>query len=549
MRSISKVAAVIGAVLFSSVMTGETNEPGVWEKISGGLNETYVQSVAMTSDDQLNILAGTNQGLYISSNEHYFRPLFSFPGGKANVNGIHFDQKSGLILAATDSGLYKGSRHSGKFERIFHSSDEDENRCLAVFTGEGGIYLGTQRGLFYQPDGRTAWGKVFTPLKTGPVYQILKDDRFIYFVTDKKVFRLKENDEVPDEIFTAANSRIQEMEDVEEVIQPERTVNYVSLSGESEIIVFADSGLSYSPDYGNTWQRFDLGAVPFKELNAVLPADGRCLQGDSACLKFFAATDKGVFLYESGKWTSLYKGMDAGRVNGLAVFAERLVIAATENGVYQLPLNETLAAVGQVLVRMDYDEFTERIKHEPTIREVQRLAIDYAEVHPDKIKEWRRNARNKAWVPSLDIGIDGGQSLTRADSVYGSSSSGGSHYIGPDDKSLRDDLGWDISLSWDLADVVWSTDQTTIDSRSKLMVELREDILNQVTRLYYERLRLQAEIQSAGEDWKAVFDRRMRIDELTALLDGLTGGEFSSRIKERKSTDKVTSHKTQVTSD
>ncbi|MGE0267566.1 MAG: hypothetical protein AB7S78_03790 [Candidatus Omnitrophota bacterium] len=538
MRSSRGAAAVLGIVLLWPGIPGESNETAVWEKISNGLNETYVQSVAMISTGQQSILAGTSKGLYMSPDGHNFRSLFSFPGDQTNVNAIHFDKVTGTILAATDSGLYKSSDQGRKFDRVFYSSDSRENRCLSVFYGKEGVYLGTQKGLFYQGAGQTGWGKIFNPLSLVPVYQILKDDAYIYFVSGHTIFRLKESASVPDEIFTDQPGDVQELDDTTEIIQEDKTVNFVSLSGEGGIIVSADSGLSYSPDFGSTWQRFDQGIVPYKEINGMLPVSVHCGGSTALCLRFLAATDNGVFLYAEGRWIPLYKGLDAGRVNDLDISEERMVIAATENGIYKLPLNETLAmlndTVNHAMAKIDYDEFKSRIKDEPSIHEVQRLAIEYAEVHPDKIKAWRRSAQKKAWAPSLNIGIDGGRSLTRADSIYGSSSSGGAHYIAPDDKSSRDDLGWDVSLSWDLADVIWSTDQTTIDSRSKLMVELREDILNQVTRLYYERLRLQAELQGIGEDLGAVFDRKMRIDELTALLDGLTGGEFSLRLNERE---------------
>jgi hypothetical protein len=34
----------------------------------------------------------------------------------------------------------------------------------------------------------------------------------------------------------------------------------------------------------------------------------------------------------------------------------------------------------------------------------------------------------------------------------------------------RDSLDWNVSLSWDLGELIWNGDQTSIDVRSKLMV-------------------------------------------------------------------------------
>ena len=94
-------------------------------------------------------------------------------------------------------------------------------------------------------------------------------------------------------------------------------------------------------------------------------------------------------------------------------------------------------------------------------------------------------------------------------------------------------MGFDVSLSWDFSDLVWSTDQTTIDSRAKLMVELREDILDQITRLYFERRRLQIELASHSYDDPLMeVDKQLRIEELTALIDAFTGSEFSKGIEQ-----------------
>jgi hypothetical protein len=64
------------------------------------------------------------------------------------------------------------------------------------------------------------------------------------------------------------------------------------------------------------------------------------------------------------------------------------------------------------------------------------------------------------------------------------------------------------------------------------MVQLRDDILDEVTKLYFERLRVKAELDNlAIEDRKKRFEKELRIAELTANLDALTGGYFSQQIK------------------
>ncbi len=72
------------------------------------------------------------------------------------------------------------------------------------------------------------------------------------------------------------------------------------------------------------------------------------------------------------------------------------------------------------------------------------MAIEYAEVSPNKVKQWRQQAKRKAWLPDLSIGLDGDRNLTSSDSTWGSYSSGGQQYVGSDDKTFYNNLGWDV---------------------------------------------------------------------------------------------------------
>ena len=64
------------------------------------------------------------------------------------------------------------------------------------------------------------------------------------------------------------------------------------------------------------------------------------------------------------------------------------------------------------------------------------------------------------------------------------------------------------------------------------MVELRDDILDQVNKLYFERLRVKSELDNlALEDRSKVFDKQLKLQELTASLDSLTSGYYSEQLR------------------
>jgi hypothetical protein len=63
------------------------------------------------------------------------------------------------------------------------------------------------------------------------------------------------------------------------------------------------------------------------------------------------------------------------------------------------------------------------------------------------------------------------------------------------------------------------------------MVQLRDDVLNEVTRIYFERRRLQVEmLLSPPERVEDKIEKELRLQELTASIDALTGGFFSEKL-------------------
>jgi len=169
----------------------------------------------------------------------------------------------------------------------------------------------------------------------------------------------------------------------------------------------------------------------------------------------------------------------------------------------------------------------EYLKYEPDIRDVQEVAIKYAEVSPGKILQWRKAAVKKAFLPQVKIGLD----RNTTDLWHWE---GGSTTKSDDDvlRRGRDNIDWDVSLSWDLSNLIWNDAQTSIDVRSKLMVELRDDILDEVNKLYFERLRVKSELDNlALEDKHKRLEKQLKLEELAASLDALTSGYYSERLR------------------
>jgi len=92
------------------------------------------------------------------------------------------------------------------------------------------------------------------------------------------------------------------------------------------------------------------------------------------------------------------------------------------------------------------------------------------------------------------------------------------------------DEAWEVSLDleWDLGDLVMSYERIRVLAEQQRRVELRQEVLGEVTAVYFDRLRARARLElgpEMGEVDRALL--RLEIGELTARLDGLTGGRFA----------------------
>lgn len=509
--------------------------PAKWEKVSE--NEFASEVIRVISDGSL------PQKLFSSPSSVYWKAgkqfsaikIFSAPSRAIEITALFLGSTShSNIFIGTSQGLYASKDQGKRWERVYFSSDPDEARVNAVCETRGKIFIGTHDGLRIREADSRNWQKFPHFSTNDPVHNIFALDESVLISTSAKVYLFNISTNRIEEIFSA---RFHKSIDEEAGADNSGITETAVLGRNERVIVIALNGqLKYKSVDDSEWN--DLPVLRTSLVHAISGrfTDG-CSEPKDNCLEIYAATEDGVYVHRAGHWQPAYKGMEALNVYDLSPDTFDGLYAATDKGLFYLDFREESgnAAVkhegAQLLSHapVSYRDYHLHFSEEPQIGQLHAWAIDYADVSNQKIRTWQRQARNRALWPSLSIGIDGDQDADISDTIYGSSS--GSIVIGPDEKSNGRAYGWDVSLSWDLADFVWSTDQTSIDSRAKLMVELREDILDQITRVFFERRRLQID-RLSRQDMPAQeqVEADMRIDELSALLDSLTGGRFSGHI-------------------
>lgn len=99
-------------------------------------------------------------------------------------------------------------------------------------------------------------------------------------------------------------------------------------------------------------------------------------------------------------------------------------------------------------------------------------------------------------------------------------------------------LGFQLSAEWQLGELVFNSDEVRVWDALADRAERREALLRLLVSQYYERRRLQVRLllaPPAGLVERA--EARLRIDELTAGIDALTGGLLSRTLEKRRRKD------------
>ncbi|MBN1878905.1 ComEA family DNA-binding protein [bacterium] len=189
------------------------------------------------------------------------------------------------------------------------------------------------------------------------------------------------------------------------------------------------------------------------------------------------------------------------------------------------------------------DEILASFDLEPSIRDVQIAAIRFAEIDGERFAQWRQKAKEKGlWPDSVQFTLghdtDDDRDYTRTNTI---SISGGTTTVGPDKETWKrgtdDDFDYQLRFRWKLQDYCFSNDILRVSSETEKQVKFRQSVIEDVTELYYDRRALQVEMILQPEVSITVkVKRELQIQELTAAIDGLTGGFFSEALARSRET-------------
>jgi hypothetical protein len=173
------------------------------------------------------------------------------------------------------------------------------------------------------------------------------------------------------------------------------------------------------------------------------------------------------------------------------------------------------------------------IRSEPTIQEVQRLALRYYDLEPERVDGLVARAHVKGLIPEIEGSFEtslGDNYTNTRDGLYPLLPQVPEN---PNPSNYRERVQGASSMNLFRVRAVWSLDRLIFNSEAldaRSLNSLGENLVREVTTLYFARRRLLAGLfLQPPEGDLELFNELMRLDELTSTLDALTGGRFARR--------------------
>lgn len=468
-----------------------------WQKVSSS-EVSSVRTMCFKDDA---IYVGTTRAVFKSSGDYQiWMRILTVTGQMHWVNHIYCTDKE--ILVATQNGLYQSTNQGFTWDKIFRGQNEKEQNCLYVVRNNGKVFLATAAGLFISEDHKN-WIEHKNVNLQKRIIQILIDNqslRVIYALSENALLKSSDQGQTWRIIYEYPVLN-------EEATHYDETIkDYVSVlrgiaqnqNNPSELFLTTEQGILRSTDAGQAWKSFNSTALP-DYINSLIITQGL----------IYATTNKGPFVLKNNRWEKINQGLIENNVKVIKP-NDNTIFMGSADGVFKL-LDEEPSAANPFT---NYD-----FSHEPTVQQVQQAAIRYNDIDPAKFKNWRRRIHFRALMPEMSLDYD--------KSVYGTAGSStydGKGFVGPRD--------WGLSLSWDFAELIWNSKEEEVIDHIRYVTNLREDVLDEITRIYFERRRLQMELsRHQNSDGDTQLETDLKIKELTAHMDALTGGYFTRSLK------------------
>jgi hypothetical protein len=479
-----------------------------WETVAVEAADNRVSALALDASGRLAV--GDARGVHMGAVGGPMRRV-SLRGAVQDLAFFEAGQTSApLLLAATSLGFYR-IETDGQMQSISPGTGAEARLVTRIAVAPGWVAVATGAGAFLSTDAEH-WLRLFEELPSGPASAVaLREWRGGV------------------ECWVAAGGELWRGEirldgAAIDVSPPTRVaIPYASSSrvpidlahdiGGVDIVVVFESALVVRGENDETWEL----------LRPTLPPGAVMRRIVSGLNRAWLATDRGLLVAQSlrGPWQRVFGVAGSSAVEDMVVEQGALFVATHDGLLLAHSSSRGSGAKNVAVPSID--------PAEPEIFRVHQEALRYLKLQPARIAALHRGLARRGWLPIVSFRATHDRDRRRG-SDYDEA------YLSGDYRDLHD---WDddryrglelqFIVSWNLGDLAYHPESIDVSREAREVIELRDDVLDEISQLYFERRRVLAAAASQISSVEAGA-LVLRAAQLAAGIDAWTGGWFGRQL-------------------
>jgi len=494
-----------------------------------GLKYHIQHKLTAPSQFAITALSKFKQGILYSnqSNFYFDDSVIQIPGSyspdasTSNLGIKEIIPADKSFYLATEIGAYH------KYKRIFH-----KEAVTHIALSSKSIFISGQSGIYHSPSKEHKWqimpgspqGVKHFSLKHNQVEYAAADLGFFYYQPRRKQWLRRSVGLAKDFLDFYGFGRFVVLDD-------------------KRIILPTSSGVFVSSDKGETWTKHNQGLKPepdgFFGLREIIQHQD----------KLFLASSTGLYLADPNnlEWQSIKIEGATTNINlnqdiyDIQSTGETLIIGTSQGQIFVLQ-DKAFDSTLKATIKQDQQlsQLDKVFAQEPSVQEVQKHALNFAGLPTGtQFKKYRRGAKIRNLLPKFEAFVDKDtedilEVETGADDSYSSSSNSLSSSADINNLDRSDSgLSTGLRFNWTLGNLLYDPEINDINTSARITTNVRENLLTEVTQIYFARKTLLYQLLKAQHDPLddfVNFENKIKLEEYTAQLDARTGAWFSKQI-------------------
>ncbi|MBR4984569.1 MAG: hypothetical protein IKY83_02370 [Proteobacteria bacterium] len=177
-----------------------------------------------------------------------------------------------------------------------------------------------------------------------------------------------------------------------------------------------------------------------------------------------------------------------------------------------------------------------KFSHEPSVEATMAAASEYAGLDSDRLESlYHRAGAANALPKNIYYELQyRDRDTERPQTVYTYTGEDAAPNKYTDYKENQKYTQHKVHAQWDLSKLIFNSDQRGVVSVMNQAVKTRDKLLKDVSKAYFARRRAQIELElNPPKNVAEKLEADLKIQEMTASLDAMTGGWFSAQLRHK----------------